>query len=463
MLDIKFISESKAHSESLIIHCCYADGATLPSAIASSTHTGIALKAGQSILCDGKSLHVCVAESKAELNYEKAGKIIAIAMQEYGIRDAIIDVNCVPEDLALLAFGVGQRLWKFDKYQTSAPRGRHTIHFIAQDHNTVHKYFERYQALLEGIDLAKTLAAEPANILYPEAFVDRIMFLEKLGITMHVLDEVQLKSLNMNAILAVSQGSAKKPFVVVMEYNAAAVGEEPVVFVGKGVCFDSGGLFIKDQKMMPYMKHDKAGAAAVVGGMFAIAQQKLPVHVVGIIGLVENMPDGNAQKPGDVIVSMSSKTIEIADPDAEGRLVLADCLWYASQHYKIKRMVSLATLTGETVACLASEYAGLFTRDEGLAQDLLESGNKSGEKVWRLPLGDVFKKQIKSDIADVKNLGTLHAGENAAAAEFLHEFIDGVKYAHLDIAGVAWVDEDGIDHAKGITGYGVKLLESFIY
>jgi leucyl aminopeptidase len=417
---------------------------------------GVDLKMGQSLMKD-RSLYVAVYQNKDEINYELAGKLIAKAILEYDLRSVVLDLDATSEDLARLAFGLQLRLWKFDFYKADHIADRE-IAILCKDPAEAANAFQEYKVLGDSMNFARKLAAEPANKLPPKAFVERLDGMTALGIKVSVLDREALQTHKMNAMLAVAQGSVQEPFCVVMEYKGDVDSPESIAFVGKGVCFDSGGLFIKDQKTMPYMKYDKAAAASVVGAIMAIAKNKLKANVIAVIGLVENMPDGNAQKPGDVITSMSGKTIEVADPDAEGRLVLADCLFYASQNYAIKYMISFGTLTGNTVASLASEYAGLFTYDEALASDIIKAGVVSQDKVWRLPLGEFAKKQIRSEIADLKNLGDLHAGDNAAAAEFLNECAGLKRFAHLDIAGVTWVEEDTNDFAKGVTGYGVRLI-----
>lgn len=418
--------------------------------------SAISLKSGQSIIRDG-ILYVAISKDSDATDYTLAGKFIAKAILEYDIRSAILDIGVQDEELARLLVALSIRLWKFDCYKADRVIDR-DIAVLCKDPALIEIVCREHLALANAVNFSRTLAAEPANKLTPSIFVERVKGLRSLGIKISVLDKEEMRKNNMNALLAVAQGSTQEPFCVVMEYQGDANSKDSVAFVGKGVCFDSGGLFIKDQKMMPYMKYDKSGAASVVGAMMAIAENNLKSNVIGVIGLVENMPDGNAQRPGDVVTSMSGKTIEIADPDAEGRLVLADCLFYTSKNYDVRYMLSFGTLTGNTVASLASEYAGLFTYDEQLASKISNAGIASGDKVWRLPLGEFSRKQINSEVADLKNLGDLHAGDNAAAAEFLKECAGGARFAHLDIAGVAWVDEDTNDFVKGVTGYGVRLM-----
>jgi leucyl aminopeptidase len=309
------------------------------------------------------------------------------------------------------------------------------------------------------------LVNEPPNILSPEEFARRAKAnLSKLGVKVKVLGEAEMKKLGMGALLGVGQGSERESQLVVMQWNGArAKNDAPVAFVGKGVCFDSGGLSLKTGPGMMGMKGDMGGAAAVVGTMQALAARKARVNAVGVIGLVENMPDGAAQRPDDVVKSMSGQTIEVLNTDAEGRLVLADALTYTQQKFKPKFVIDLATLTGAIMVALGLEHAGLFSNDDGLAHRITEAGRKVGEPVWRLPLGEGYDKMIRSKIADMKNItGTTNAG-SIAAAQFLQRFIDKTPWAHLDIAGVAWQDGEQKMHAPswGI-GWGVRILNRLV-
>ena len=273
-------------------------------------------------------------------------------------------------------------------------------------------------------------------MLFPEEFARRAGLLRKLGVKIEVLDVKAMDKLGMGALLGVGQGSARPSRTVIMRWDGGKKGEAPVAFVGKGVCFDTGGISIKPAGSMEDMKGDMGGAACVVGLMHALAARKAKVNVVGAIGLVENMPDGNAQRPGDIVTSMSGQTIEIINTDAEGRLVLADVLWYVAKKTKPKFMVDLATLTGAIVVALGTDHAGMFSNNDELAERLLAAGIESGEKVWRLPLGPEYDKLIDSQFADMKNTGGRHGG-SITAAQFLQRFVDGTPWAHLDIAGTA--------------------------
>jgi leucyl aminopeptidase len=373
--------------------------------------------------------------------------------------------NALGSTPAHVLYGCLLRSWKFEKYRTSVlqkyPFDSFTI-LCSHPEEAVHK-FERLKHIIEGVFLAREVISEPSNYMTPKDFVTRAQELLDLGIEVEVLNESRLKELGFRTLLAVGQGSANPPYVLILKWTNAPIEDAPLAFVGKGVCFDAGGISLKPPLHMHEMKWDMAGGAAVLGALYTIAAQKLPINVIGIIGLVENMPDGKSLKPGDIITSLSGKTIEVVDTDAEGRLVLADCLWYAQTQFKPKYMIDLATLTIETVASLAHEYAGLFSNDDTLANLLTDSGQKCAEKVWRLPLGNHLAKQIESDYADMKNLGEAYAGENGAAAEFLKNFVGSTPWAHLDIAGVAWSKEDTIYARKGVTGFGVKLLEELAY
>lgn len=391
------------------------------------------------------------------------GYVFAKVICELELEQVALDYGHDDDHIARLVFEIGKRSWKLTKYKTTKQYELKTIEVISDEPRKLEQAYARYAALMLGQNLCKELAESPPNVIYPASFAARCESLRDYGIEVEVLGRTELEKLKMGALLAVASGSSKEPKVVIMKYTGDSSNPDTMAFIGKGVCFDAGGLFIKDQVMMPKMKYDKSGAAAVTGGVLAIAKQKLKVNVVGVIGLVENMPDGSAARPSDVITSMSGKTIEIADPDAEGRLVLADCLYYTQREFKPSFMVSLATLTGDTIACLAHEYAGLFTRDEALAAQILEAAEISGDPIWRLPLGEAFRDMTKSDIADIRNVGITNCADNASAAEFLYEFVGDTKYAHLDIAGVVWSDEETPKKAKGATGYGVGVIEEMAH
>jgi len=318
-------------------------------------------------------------------------------------------------------------------------------------------------AATDGTYLARDLVNLPPNDLYPESFAAKVKELAPLGLEIEVLGEKQMAKLGMGALLGVGQGSVKESQLGIIKWNGGKAGEDPVILVGKGVCFDTGGISLKPGPNMENMRGDMGGAAAVVGTMRALAQRKAKVNVVGLIGLVENMPDGNAIRPGDILRSASGQTIEVQNTDAEGRLVLCDVLWYAQEHFKPKAIVDLATLTGAIVVSLGHHHAGMFTDSDDLAAELTKAGLAEGERVWRLPLGAEYDVQIKSKFADMRNIGGPAAG-SITAAQFLKRFVkDGVKWAHLDIAGVAWVEgEKAPTDPSWASGYGPRLLSRWI-
>lgn len=382
-------------------------------------------------------------------------------------KTVLLDFNALEEDGLEVLAGILLSSWRFEKYRTSLKleeqRFLEKIIVLTKNPNDLDKRFRRTHAVVAGIHLARALTSEPSNCLYPMAYAERLKELNRYGIEVEILDEDALRSIGMTALLAVGQGSGHKSCVAIMKWKGTAQNGKPIVIVGKGVCFDSGGLCIKPAVHQREMKWDKAGAGVVAGLMQSLALSNSPAYVIGIVGLVENMPDGRAIKPSDVIRTMSGQTIEIVDTDAEGRLVLADCLWYAQQMYQPKTLVDLGTLTPETFATLGSAYAGLYCDNSELLAALLQAGERSGDRLWRLPMGEYFAKQIESDVADVKNLGEEHWGENGAAAEFLKRFVTTESWAHIDIAGVSWIKEDLSHCPKGVTGFGVRLLEEWIH
>jgi leucyl aminopeptidase len=320
-----------------------------------------------------------------------------------------------------------------------------------------------YHAIAEGVALTKELVTEPANIIYPDSFVERCKHLAELGVEISVLDDKDMAALGMGALLGVAQGSRRPARLLVMKWDGTGGSQErPVALVGKGVTFDTGGISIKPAAGMEDMKWDMGGAGAVAGAMKALAGRKAKAYVVGVCGLVENMPDGNAQRPGDIVTSMSGQTIEVLNTDAEGRLVLCDALHWVQEKYNPEYVVDLATLTGAIIVSLGSEYAGLFSNSDDLADKLTAAGKASGDPLWRFPLSKAYDKMIDSPIADMKNIGGKGAG-SITAAQFLGRFIkDGVKWAHLDIAGTVWADKAGPVWDKGATGFGVRLLDRFV-
>ena len=368
-----------------------------------------------------------------------------------------------------LATGAYLRSYRFDHYRKLGEEEKQTLKAVViatKSAPAARKLWGDTDAVNEGIFLARDLVNEPPNVLYPDEAAKRVMQLKKLGVKVEVFDVPAMKKLGMNALLGVGQGSTHDSRMVVMEWNGAKKGKKddggPLAFIGKGVCFDSGGLSLKTGAGMMGMKGDMAGAAAVVGVMHALAKRKARVNAVGLIGLVENMPDGNAQRPNDIVKTMSGQTIEILNTDAEGRLVLADVLWYAQSRFKPRFMINLATLTGAILVALGTEHAGLFSNNDELSQRLSKAGVKEGELVWRLPLGDAYDKLVKSKIADMKNIGGPNAG-SITAAQILQRFVNKVPWVHLDIAGVAWQDGEQrpLTPSWG-TGWGVRLLNRLV-
>ena len=400
---------------------------------------------------------------------EKLGGTAAARLLTSGETEAVIDLTGLDFDAdaaARVALAAALRSWRYDRYRTKLKEKQKptlkTVTIVGGGEGAAKRWTDRWQPVLEGVDLTRGLVTEPANVIYPESFVERCRELTKLGIEMEVLTGEQMKMLGMGALLGVAQGSVREPRLLVLRWNGGKPGVPPVAFVGKGVTFDTGGISIKPAAGMEAMKWDMGGAGAVVGAFKALALRKAKANLVGICGLVENMPGGNAQRPGDVVTSMSGQTIEVINTDAEGRLVLADALTYVQRNYKPTTIIDLATLTGAILVSLGHEFGGLFTPDDKLADALLEAARESGDKLWRMPLGDSFDRLIDSQIADVKNVGPREGG-SITAAEFIHRFVDeGVKWAHLDIAGMAWADKAGTTYDKGATGFGVRLLDQYV-
>jgi leucyl aminopeptidase len=371
-----------------------------------------------------------------------------------------------PDSAAAIASGVRLRAYRFDRYKTKKKDGedaalRADVSIAVGDVGAARKAFSPEAHIVEGVITARDLVNEPPNVLFPVEFARRAGQLRKLGVDVEVLDVKAMTKLGMGALLGVAQGSMQPGRTVIMRWNGGKRGDQPVAFIGKGVCFDTGGISIKGAASMEDMKGDMGGAACVVGLMHALAARKAKVNAVGAIGLVENMPDGNAQRPGDIVTSMSGQTIEIINTDAEGRLVLADVLWYVTKKFKPKFMVDLATLTGAIMVALGTEYAGMFSNNDELAERLAKVGLATGERVWRMPLGPEYDKQIDSQFADMKNTGGRHGG-SITAAQFLQRFVDDTPWAHLDIAGTAMgAPKSEINQSWG-SGFGVRLLERLV-
>ena len=374
-----------------------------------------------------------------------------------------------PRSAALIALGLTLRGYEFKKYKKKKNvkeeddddlNSLNSVRILCQQPQDAAAQFDPLKAVGEGVALARDLVNEPPNVLYPEEFARRVKALAGDGLEVEILDQSQLAAIGMNAILAVGQGSAQPSCVAIMRWNGAPQpATKPLVLIGKGVCFDTGGISIKPAAGMEDMKGDMGGAAAVTGAMLALAKRRAPVNVVGLIGLTENMPSGTAQRPGDIITTLSGQTVEVINTDAEGRLVLADVMWYAQGKFEPKAMVTLATLTGAIIVALGKEHAGLFSNDNGLAEQLAAAGRESGEKVWRLPLDAKYDKMLNSKVADMKNIGGRDAG-SITAAQFLQRFLKpDIPWAHLDIAGTAMGSPSTDINTGWASGYGVMLLD----
>lgn len=382
---------------------------------------------------------------------------------------SVAGASLTPQQAAEVALGAMLRSYRFDRYRTKEkpedkPKlGRLTL--MSDNPSAARTAWEPLRATAHGVFLSRDLVSEPPNVLNPAEMAERCRKLTELGVKVEVFGPRELKELGFGAMLGVSQGSVNEPRMVVMQWNGGQGGaqgkDKPVAFIGKGVTFDTGGISIKPAGGMEDMKWDMAGAGTVVGLMAALAGRKAKLDAIGLVGLVENMPSGSAQRPGDVVTSYSGQTIEVINTDAEGRLVLADVIWYAQQKYDPKVMIDLATLTGAIIIGLGHEYAGLFSNDDTLAQKLAAAGQTTGERVWRMPLDEAYDKQIKSEIADMKNVGG-RPGGSITAAQFIQRFVNGKPWAHLDIAGMAWSSKDAATTPKGATAFGVRLLDRLV-
>jgi leucyl aminopeptidase len=369
-------------------------------------------------------------------------------------------------EVASVLLGLRLRAWRHDAYRTrlkdeqkrslgevvviGAPRGAEAA-------------WQAEQALAEGVELTRELVAEPANIIYPESFVERVTKrFAGTGAEIVVLDEDAMRKLGMGALLGVSQGSARPARLLAIKWMGGAKAGKPTVFVGKGVTFDTGGISLKQPAGMEDMKWDMGGAGAVAGALFSIATRKAKANVIGVCGLVENMPDGNAQRPGDIVTTMSGQTVEVINTDAEGRLVLCDAIAWAQKEFSPAAVVDLATLTGAMIISLGHEHGGIFSNNDRLAENLIAAGKASGDKLWRFPLSPEYDKLLDSPIADMKNVGPRFAG-SITAAQFIQRFVEnGTPWAHCDIAGMAWADKAGATWDKGATGFGVRLIDRYV-
>jgi leucyl aminopeptidase len=369
-------------------------------------------------------------------------------------------------EAASVGLGLLLRAYRFDKYRTKKDEGDEDaqsvkVTIVTDAATAAKKAFVDAQAVAAGVTLARDLVNEPANMLGPVEFAERTRALTGLGVAVEVLTEKEMKKLGMGALLGVAQGSVRPPRLVVMRWNGGKPKDKPVAFIGKGVVFDSGGISIKPAQGMEDMKGDMGGAAAVTGLIHALAARKAKVNALGVIGCVENMVDGNAQRPGDIVTSMSGQTIEVLNTDAEGRLVLADALWYINDRFQPKFMVNLATLTGAIMVALGQQHAGMFSNNDELAERLAAAGITTGEKLWRMPLGAEYDKMIDSKNADMKNIGGRHGGA-ITAAQFLQRFVKDTPWAHLDIAGTAMGSPASEINQSWGSGFGVRLLDQLV-
>lgn len=400
---------------------------------------------------------------------EKIGGNAAARLLTSGEKHAVIDLTGLGYDAdraAKVALGAVLRSWRHDRYRTKLKDKQKPslteITIVGAGDGAEDRYTSRWQPVAEGVALTRELVTEPANIIYPETFVERVQAsLKGTGVEMEVLDRAAMEKLGMGALLGVAQGSIREARMLVLRWNGAG-DTAATAFVGKGVTFDTGGISIKPAAGMEAMKWDMGGAGAVVGAMKAIGLRKAKANIVGICGLVENMPSGTAQRPGDVVTTMSGQTVEVINTDAEGRLVLADAVTYVQREFKPATIIDLATLTGAILVSLGYEWAGLFSNNEELAGKLIKVGEESGDKLWRMPLAESFDRLIDSPIADMKNVGPREGG-SITAAQFIQRFVDnGVKWAHIDMAGKAWSDKANHLHDKGATGFGVRLLDQYV-
>ena len=402
-------------------------------------------------------------------NLERAGAALTAKYLVSGETTMVVDLaqaGLVADDAAAVLLGLRLRGWRHDKYRTRLAADKRpsltTVHVTGAPEGTTAAW-EREAALAKGVEFTRGLVTEPANIIYPASFVAACEeAFAGTGAQITVLGEDEMAALGMGALVGVGQGSERESKLLAIRWNGGAAGDKPTVFVGKGVTFDTGGISLKPPPGMEDMKWDMGGAGAVAGAMLALVSRKAKANVIGVMGLVENMPDGKAQRPGDVVTTMSGQTVEVLNTDAEGRLVLCDALHWAQEQYDAARIVDLATLTGAMIISLGNEYGGMFANDDTLAAQLSAAGATSGDKLWRMPLGANYDKLIDSPIADIKNVGPREAG-SITAAQFIQRFIkNGTPWAHLDIAGMVWSNKPGQTWEKGATGYGVRLLDRFI-
>ncbi len=416
---------------------------------------------------DKNYIFVNCLKSKTSLDFEKLGSQLYIFLKNNKIEKAFFLSNSsflTSIQLEKLLHGAQLKSYEFNVYKTDNVKDETSNLYVVGDKSKrVNLLRNKLNCLLEGVFLTRDLVSEPGNVLHPDEYAKRITKLRKFGLKVTVYNQKKLKSMGMNALLGVGQGSVRGSYLVTIEWNGAKNKSKPLGFVGKGVCFDTGGYSLKPAKFMEDMTYDMAGSATVVGLMKTLALRKSKINAVGVVGLVENMVSGNAQRPGDIVKSYSGKTIEILNTDAEGRLVLADALTFTEEKFKPQFIVDLATLTGAIIVSLGSEYAGLFSNNDKLSRQLIEAGESVEEKLWRMPLNENFDKLINSKNADMQNINYVGGAGSTTAAQFLQRFIiNKTPWAHLDIAGMAFSKYGGALNSGGATGYGVRLLNKLI-
>lgn len=449
-------------------------GGALTRAMTKSRFTGkagqtLGVAAPQGVDADTVLLVGAGAQDKQDdLAVEAFGGAAYAAVKLSGAEVLTIDAAHLSADQAArVAFAARLAAYRFDKYRTTQKADKipsvTTIRVVTSDLRAAEAALEPLSAVADGVIFARDLVSEPANVLYPAEFARRVKALESLGLEVEILGEAEMEKLGMRTLLGVGQGSRRESQLAVIQWKGGEAGGQPIAFVGKGVCFDTGGISIKPADGMEDMKWDMGGAAAVTGTMIALAGRKAKVNAVGVLGLVENMPDGNAQRPGDVVVSMSGQTVEVINTDAEGRLVLADALWYTQERFKPKFMIDLATLTGAMIVALGLDYAGVFSNSDAVADPILAAAKKVGENFWRMPIPEIYEQHIDSKIADVKNTGNGRAGGSITAALFLQRFTNGVPWAHLDIAPTAWTNKSPSPTVpEGGVGFAVRTLDRMV-
>ena len=405
-------------------------------------------------------------DCKTNLDFEKIGSKLFEYLSSNKIKNSFINSNSlkiINNNVERILHGIRLKSYTFDIYKTKKEnKNLLTINFYGKDkkNNNLRK---KLNALIEGVFFTRDLVSEPGNILHPDEYAKRILKLKRLGLKVIVYDKKKLKKMGCGALLGVGQGSIRGSYLVTIEWKGATSKSKPLAFVGKGVCFDTGGISLKPAKFMEDMTYDMAGSAVVVGLMKNLALRKAKVNAVGVVGLVENMPGGNAQRPGDIVKSYSGKTIEVLNTDAEGRLVLADALAFTEEKFKPNLIIDLATLTGAIIVSLGSEYAGLFSNDDKISKQLYDAGEKVEEKVWRMPLHENYDKLINSKNADIQNINYVGGAGSITAAQFLQRFIQKkTPWAHLDIAGMSFSKYAGALNSGGATGFGVRLLNKFV-